>query len=210
MQEKLARKKLIWLLIVAISFVLLNARSLYANSDTLVDYYIFNYVYKRDFNTLNGNFNKLTNLQQQELVIDLLTLLSKNGNFKCEKVVINKQNIAFYDTVYQTEIINLERNWRLKQEVISILVQDLINSNIRDFSNRFFYYNSNPLLIIFSGKEKTIILNKNICRKQIIDKYINKATLNKMRNNNLRLLKIIQTSGLISAKVSLSPGLIIR
>jgi hypothetical protein len=209
-QEKLVRKKLIRLLLVAISFVLLNVRSLYANSDTLVDYYIFNYVYKRDFITLNLNFNKLTSVQKQELVIDLLTMLSKNGNFICEKVIINKQNIAFYDTVYQTEIINLEKNWRLRQEVISILVQDLINSHIRDFSNRLFYYNSNPLLIVYSGKEKTIIRNKNICRKQIIDKYINKPTLKKIRNNNIRLLKIIRSSGLNSVKVSLEPRLIIR
>lgn len=170
-QEKLAKKRLRKLFLT--SFFFLYSILLSAQGDTLAEYMIFNYIIKRDFNNCNLIIKKISGPEKLLLVRNIFLSDSKEiKNNRCNNIIVNRQNVKIYDPVLETEMKNLSNNWRLKREVLYMLIYDILVDSISDFSDRAFYKNDDYYHIIYTGKERNVSLNKRrkiFCKEMVPD-----------------------------------------
>lgn len=140
-------------------------------NDTLPNYFIYNYLYSRDYKKLNFCLSTISDLEKEKLLLAIGDYYLNKKNFVCNNIIQNKYGVKFYDTIIQTEILNLSFNWRLQEELILILIHDIKNGLVRELetlrlSYRFTYF------YLYKGDKERYLMDKT-CWHVNIKKYYN-------------------------------------
>lgn len=170
-QQKYLRKKSVRLLALVISLIVsCDYFSQNIKYDSLVNELVFDYLYSRNYNRLNSTLEEINknDILKRRILIGLSDFLLNNDNFKCENLIQRKNNVLIHDSILKTELLDLSKNWRLKKELIIMLINEVYSGLIRKNENLSLCIDDKCFSITKSNRESK--RQRENCKYFIIEK----------------------------------------
>jgi hypothetical protein len=178
-----------------------NLNSLKAQNSFNASEFIFYYQNLAFCDSLNTYYQALSDLEKAEIILEVHEYASLQSNFKCENIIYIGDGKLKYN--WKMEVLNEWENWRLKKELVYILLHDLLKGTIANYKNSAFLFKDKVFKIDYNGRNKELNLNgnkSNNCKRGIIEKMYHNNILRKVKMHFKKLMLEIKKEGFSNFK----------
>lgn len=200
MMKKLIETMHSFQVIGIILFVMLffNLNSLKAQNSFNVAEFIFYYQNLAFCDSLNTYYQALSDLEKAEIILEVHEYASLQTNFKCENIIYIGEGKLNYN--WKMEILDEWENWRLKKELMYILLHNLLKGTIVNYKNSAFIAKEKVFKIDYRGRYTEHNLNITNCKRGIVEKVYHNNILRKVKMHFKKLMLEIKKEGFTNFK----------
>lgn len=196
-QLMLKKKRCLKHWISFVSLLFLFTYRLNGQMQSSAEGFINEYLYEERLDSINSYFNNLSIIQKEQLILSIHNYLLNKQNFTCDNIIYLGDGKLKYN--WKMEIQDNWADWRLKKQLVYILLNGLFEGEIKKCNNLYFVKDVDVLFVKYRGKAKNVHpLGKQSysCEERLIEKLYNKKVLRSIVSHYKKVIKLVYDQGL--------------